>query len=131
MTYSPIIGMNTRMLPVISPGRAIGRVTWRKVAQRPAPAGRAAFAEAEDEDDRERDDEQDQVPGGRRQDEARRQPAAAGPAHTRRPRGGRRDRGHVDALVGLAADARDELLPDLDAQRIGRDVVRALEIAER
>ena len=37
MTYSPIIGMNTRMLPVTSPGRAIGRVTWRKVAQRPAP----------------------------------------------------------------------------------------------
>ena len=37
MTYSPIIGMKTRMLPVMRPGRAIGRVTWRKVAQRPAP----------------------------------------------------------------------------------------------
>ena len=37
MTYSPIIGMNTRMLPVTSPGRAIGRVIWRNVAQRPAP----------------------------------------------------------------------------------------------
>ena len=37
MTYSPIIGMKTRMLPVTSPGRAIGRVIWRKVAQRPAP----------------------------------------------------------------------------------------------
>ena len=37
MTYSPIIGMNTRMLPVMSPGRMIGRVIWRNVAQRPAP----------------------------------------------------------------------------------------------
>ena len=37
MTYSPIIGMKTRMLPVIRPGRAIGSVTWRNVAQRPAP----------------------------------------------------------------------------------------------
>ena len=35
MTYSPIIGMNTRMLPVTTPGRAIGKVIWRKVAQRP------------------------------------------------------------------------------------------------
>ena len=37
MTYSPIIGMKTRMLPVTSPGSVIGRVTWRKVDQRPAP----------------------------------------------------------------------------------------------
>ena len=37
MTYSPIIGMNTRMLPVTRPGSAIGSVTCRKVAQRPAP----------------------------------------------------------------------------------------------
>ena len=37
MTYSPIIRMKTRMLPVISPGRAIGSVIWRNVAQRPAP----------------------------------------------------------------------------------------------
>ena len=37
MTYSPIIGMKTRMLPVTRPGSATGRVTWRNVAQRPAP----------------------------------------------------------------------------------------------
>ena len=34
MTYSPIIGMNTRMLPVTRPGSAIGSVTCRK--RRPA-----------------------------------------------------------------------------------------------
>ena len=37
MTYSPIIGMNTRMLPVMTPGRVMGRVICRNVAQRPAP----------------------------------------------------------------------------------------------
>ena len=37
MTYSPIIGMNTRMLPVTRPGSATGNVICRKVAQRPAP----------------------------------------------------------------------------------------------
>ena len=35
--YSPMSGMKTRMLPVMSPGSAVGRVIWRNVAQRPAP----------------------------------------------------------------------------------------------
>ena len=34
MTYSPISGMKTRMLPVIRPGQTIGSVICRKVAQR-------------------------------------------------------------------------------------------------
>src|SRR6185436_7161059 len=98
--------------------------------------GRGPLAEAEDEDDRERQDEQDQVPGRRREYQQGGQQPRTAPGTLARgsPRVdlARERRAGGSHLVrsgrSLATDARDELLPDLDPQRVSRHVGRALQL---